>query len=1106
MRKTVLTILCLVMANGLLQAQTTTTDITDQYLANPSFEQDDASGLSESVSSSDGTRGWTLDQPTGWTISGTAVTQLLINDTCYTDNNFGLVTSIPDGSWAYYLRMGWSTGTTILSQSVTLPAGQYQLTVDQRTGYANSATSTFTLTAGSSTKTVSFTAGSSGFFATKDWSTTSLYLILDEEATVDIGVSIEWQSGGSCVMLDNFRLYSVEGEIEEETDPTEDEVSSPTEGVITNDFVDEETMMDDILQMLADFSTYMKNDFQECTAPNSIDEECGCFAGENTMGSNEQGVRPNADLSMICAFLVKYAQGKVTLPDDVSWDDLETMAMKSLIFAYSTHKANQLKTCSGGDYWGSTSTSSYTWESSLWAMSVAYSAFFQWDKLSDAQKGYIEALLKAECNYELQRTIPTGYSGDTKAEENGWEADVLAVTLALFPDDDLAEQWFARLREFAINSYSHTSDATDNTVIDPDYDETTVADLYVGQNLYSDYTLQNHNLFHTSYQNVVQQELGEAALALKLFQNDLYGTEKWSTNALMHNVQEVMDSVLYLLALADGELAMPNGNDWSLFLFDQITSYSTVACFLRDPHSLMLENLAYKFIKARQTTTSDGSWLLNADVGARRMGVEGHRVMMTWLMHYALSTSDLTPTDWDDFNEQFKSANWFTTQKVARGSSDYRFACFSFSSGLTSYTGYFTANSVDKNKIVVPYRANNTGNYLGWHTVSGQSTNASLSASYYSVQDNAFTINGNLACNGSTLNHRFSLYATEGNPVIQLDNCLATSAITVTKEQGGLLAISTDPFTKETRTLYYANGDTIQHSQSDGTTGLSIATEWVNIDNQVGVVAPGSPGMYFGDRALNNSIYTSKLYASYDTSSADYSKNDTICQRTFIYYSMVSAQQTKDLAERVINVDSQLIKGWRGVIAPEVDGSYYLHLTNLRNSSSTLKCTLSGITTEWGAPVFPNATTVSNDSASASFTSAMNHSIGSPLRQFVCAEGLTATCTDSLSDDAVLLQSDLETDQEVTLTFILTTGEVLTETFTLAASSEVIAYVDEQGALQVSEAVALGIDTTSSALAHPFDPATVYSVNGTVVAKNATTLPDSPAGIYIFQGRTYLVR
>ena len=437
----------------------------------------------------------------------------------------------------------------------------------------------------------------------------------------------------------------------------QEDVVSFTEGVITSDFVSEATMKQDLLQMLANFSQYMVNDFQECEYPNDKGEPCGCFKGENTMANDERGVRPNADLSMICAFLVKYGKpANVALPAGVTWEKMEDMARKSLVFAYSTHKANRLKVCKGNNYWGSVSNADHVWESSLWAMSVAYSAFFQWDKLSDTKKSYIYALLKAECNYELERGIPTGYAGDTKAEENGWEADVLAATLGLFPDDALAPKWFERLREFAINSYSHPSDQTNTTVIDAWYDTKTIADLYKGQNLYDDYSLQNHNLFHTSYQNVVQQELGEAALALKLFQQGLHGTETWKTNALMHHNQEVQDSILNWLALPDGELAMPNGNDWSLFLYDQITSYSTLACFLQDPHALMLENMAYKYIQARQKTTPDGSWLLRADVGARRMGVEAHRVMMTYLMHDILSTAKLTPTQWDKFNKTYSKA------------------------------------------------------------------------------------------------------------------------------------------------------------------------------------------------------------------------------------------------------------------------------------------------------------------------------------------------------------------------------------------------------------------------------------------------------------------
>ena len=51
---------------------------------------------------------------------------------------------------------------------------------------------------------------------------------------------------------------------------------SPTEGVITADFVGEEQMKADLLQMLADFTLYMKNDFQECVAPNSVTTSVAC--------------------------------------------------------------------------------------------------------------------------------------------------------------------------------------------------------------------------------------------------------------------------------------------------------------------------------------------------------------------------------------------------------------------------------------------------------------------------------------------------------------------------------------------------------------------------------------------------------------------------------------------------------------------------------------------------------------------------------------------------------------------------------------------------------------------------------------------------------------
>ena len=1015
------------------------TDVTAKYVVNASFEGDDISTLTPISNSADGLRGYAVSNPTGWTVSNDAnAVSLIVTKDCYTDNNFGKVTTLADGKQAYYLRMGWSSGITTMRQTISkLPKGKYQLTASVRSAYANQAASTLSITAGKIAESVPFASGSPNCFVTAPWNTEKIDFEQVAESDVSIGFSVNWLSGGSCVMIDNVRLYQLpEGYVE----PIEP-VSSPTEGVITSNFVTEENMKLDLLKMLANFAVYMKNDFQDCAAPNSVGEVCGCFKGENTMANDERGVRPNADLSMICAFLVKYGKKVVKLPDGVLWEDLENMAMKSLVFAYSTHKANKLKVCAGNNYWGSVSNADHVWESSLWAMSVAYSAFFQWDKLSEKQKGYIYQLLKAECNYELERSIPTGYAGDTKAEENGWEADVLAATLGLFPKDELAPKWFDRLREFAINSYSQKDDATDNTIIDPDYDKTTFKDLYRGQNLYDDYTLQNHNYFHTSYQNVVIQELGEAALALKLFQQGLYGVEKWKTNALMHNNQKVMEEVLYWLALADGELAMPNGNDWSLFLYDQITSYSTNACFLRDKRALLLENLAYKMIKARQTTTADGSWLLRPDVGARRMGVEAHRVMMTWLMHEVLSTAEIRPFNWDNFTHEYSEAKHFASQNIVRAATDSRFTCFSWSKGLQSYTGYIAANSVDKNKIIVPFRANNTGNFLGWYHVDGKGTNATpVVSGIYNLQGNAYTMNGELNTNDATLNNRFAIYSTPGNAVVYLDYVRANADAKITAEKGGLMAISVDELTKTKRTLYFADS----RKQLDGATFTIMNGPWVNIDDALGIVnLDKNKQIAFGEKANNNSIMTAKLYTSYSNEIRSVNKGSIVDSRAIVYYSNIDAEGTEKLS--TLNTQLETQEGWNGAIVFDPDQTGYLLLSNF---ASDQKCKITGVTTQLGHPVFTAATTINSEGSSALFGVEENHSVANTLRFFIKGDGLQAV--QALEEPTVIYLLNLKKGSNKLTVNAVDDGKNLSENVTL--STKVLKVSIVGGKLLVEEA------------------------------------------------------
>ena len=1071
---------------------TAQTDVTTTYLTNPSFEAD-AAKCTDNVKkseSADGLRGWDVSPITGWTTTRPDK-QLLITADCFTDNNFGK-TAIADGTYALFQRMGWTNGNSSILQTSTqaLTPGTYMLKLKEKAFYNGSATSSATLAVKGSSQTLGntsfgFDQGSTGCMATSAWTEQMVRFKVETATTITIELNITWVSGGSQIAIDDIHLISVPDDYVEPTiiGGKETDVASPTEGVITHDFVSEAAMMQDLLQMLTNHLVYMKSLYTPCASPNSKGEDCGYFKDTEGSNNDEKVVRPNADFSMICAFLYKYAKGKTTLPAGITWDDVKEMALKSLIWGYSSHNANKFKVTSRNAYWGSTSTSQYTWESSLWAMSLCYAAHFLMDELSAEQKTYIYNMVKAECNYELYRSIPTGYAGDTKAEENGWEADILACALGLYPNDALAAKWFDRLRDFAINSYSQVDDANDQSVIDPDYDQKTVANYYRGKNLYDDYTLQNHNLFHTSYQNVVQQELGEAHLAMLLFQG---GDPKWKTNALMHNQQHVQNDVLNWLALADGELAMPNGNDWSLFLFDQITSYSTMACFLRDRNALLLENMAYKFIKARQQTTTDGSWLLRSDVGSRRMGVEAHRVMMTYLMHAAASTADLQPATWEEFSKEYEAAHLFKSQNIVRASSKDRFVTFSWSTGLSSYTGYFTDTTPDRNKIICPYRANNTGNILGWYNVSGKGTNATpIVSGIYDLKDNAFTMNGRLNTNDATLENSFVLAATPGNAIIYMNNVKGLQSGTITGRRGGLLAITTDEFTRTQRTLYHATG----RVQADGSKTVQIEGAWANIDNSIGVVTVnGTNQMAFGERANNNSINCSKFYPLYSATSEAFTKGKVVDRTAVIYYSRVDSATTKALAEQVVSLTETLPEGWNGLICADPDGTRYLVVANLAGGSSN-KAELKDLTSDYGAPVLTAETFIADSKSSATIALDENHSLMQPLKVFIKGSGVAVKGFNPYDDLQFYVRTLGNEPETITITAFVD-GKTISKTETIEGTvvvrldgEQIHAYTEELEPFYYE-------DITENYIANPsFEEDITWGTTGNITLNNVAYNP-----------------
>jgi len=140
------------------------------------------------------------------------------------------------------------------------------------------------------------------------------------------------------------------------------------------------------------------------------------------------------------------------------------------------------------DGWG------HAWESALWVYYLGFTARQAWADLPAATRGLVRSAVASEADHLL--AIPPPYyrdatgtvvsPGDSKAEEDAWNAALLFLAAREFPDEPHAKRWEEQGRAYASAAWASPDEvgsrgiagsniATDGTVtnhdrdIDPDY-------------------------------------------------------------------------------------------------------------------------------------------------------------------------------------------------------------------------------------------------------------------------------------------------------------------------------------------------------------------------------------------------------------------------------------------------------------------------------------------------------------------------------------------------------------------------------------------------------------------------------------------------------------
>jgi hypothetical protein len=219
------------------------------------------------------------------------------------------------------------------------------------------------------------------------------------------------------------------------------------------------------------------------------------------------------------------------------------------------------------------------WQSALWSAQAGLAGWLLWDALTPVARERLTRMVEAESDRFVDYTVPyfrdrSGVirsPGDTRAEENAWNAMVLQLAVVLMPGHPHRARWEHKGVELMISAFARPADLGSTTVLNGQ----TLDRWLGGSNAGDDGFVINHNIVHPDYSTTVSENL-HAAIVYSL-------GDRATPRGALHNADVVYRALVdhrweagaayppgpavrapggtvYVRGSAD--LYYPQGNDW----------------------------------------------------------------------------------------------------------------------------------------------------------------------------------------------------------------------------------------------------------------------------------------------------------------------------------------------------------------------------------------------------------------------------------------------------------------------------------------------------------------------------------------------------------------
>ncbi|MDB6021073.1 MAG: Coagulation factor 5/8 type domain protein, partial [Pedosphaera sp.] len=358
------------------------------------------------------------------------------------------------------------------------------------------------------------------------------------------------------------------------------------------------------LTCLINFETYAESIWHDATNANNPPDS-GYF-GDGASGGNG-GIRGS------CGVAVAYAVMAQALPADARRASRIARIRKAINYAANTHVSGT-NVCIDGLKWG------HDWQTAMWAAHMGFACQLVQNDLPAATVTACQRAVADEATYRAAIAPASGYVGDTKAEENAWDSNILALGAAWLSGNPNASTWLTGAKKYLANTYTVA-----NTNGDP------LAAWINTVTLYPDFELQNHGFYYPVYQMVAGMSLGDSMLMARLANPSVASQLQPFAE---HNVLPVWNS-LSLVQLDGGDFAYPASLDWTLHDYEQNSYMAWVASHFNDPLARWADAQLVRSVRYRQQLNGDGRFIgpSETDVYFYREAVEAYRTAVAYLQH-----------------------------------------------------------------------------------------------------------------------------------------------------------------------------------------------------------------------------------------------------------------------------------------------------------------------------------------------------------------------------------------------------------------------------------------------------------------------------------------